>query len=429
MRRWAASLGALLLLVLMALLGWRAALTPEAVVFPAPSSSSASAPSSEAAVAPSSGLAALNSTAPAASAAAKAEPDGSEDLRAYWASREKVWDLCGVGRLPIPPAVVASGIESMIDLPKHLGEDPLNAARRALFAAMDNGSPRAQGVVMLWRVQQAHSASYQQAVAASAPPNASLPDDIRARSLQVVAKLAAAAEHDALLATWLLALCDNDAVCQAEAKARWLRADPDNGLARAQALEAKAPPASQVQARKNISQAQSFQSRFGSLSATVLANMPPEVPLYVQQVLLLEAVSMDGAFGLPLGLSSLMDLCRAPTGAVAHSECDAIARLMVERSDTLLTHRLGLSMGERLGWPKADVQERRARTQSTDLGPEMSWLFEPYSCASAKTMRTWVLELAEKGEMALLLERRRTAQASKQQSANASGAAASAATR
>jgi hypothetical protein len=362
-------------------------------------------------------------SAPTATAA-DAETDIARDLRAWWESSEKVWDLCGVGRLPIPPALVALGVEAMLALPRHLGEDPQNAARKSLLNSMEQGSPRAQAAAALWRNQSVMMEGWLQA-ASAASPNAWAPPTASAQTLQVVAKLAGAAETDAVLAAWLVNLCGTDTACRADAKARWLRADPDNGLARAEGLGPTSSPESQAKARTALSQAKHFQMRHGALAATVLASMPVEVPLYIQHMLLIEAVIVEGAYLMP-PLALLVDLCRTPTDAAARAECDAIGRLMVEHSDTLLIHRVGLTVGELSGWPKDEVAARRAETDSRYLGPEMNWLLTPNSCDAVKATKSWILELAEKGELAVLRERAKRAQQAAKLTAEQSKAASAA---
>jgi hypothetical protein len=400
---------------------WWAWPRPQAVIqgqAPLPSASlsaAASAPAAGQVANPKEGRA----SAPTATAA-DAETDIARDLRAWWASSEKVWDLCGVGRLPIPPALVALGVEAMLALPRHLGEDPQNAARKSLLNVMEHGSPRSQAAAALWRNQSAMLEGLRLATSAAsaASPNAWAPPTTSAQTLQVVAKLAGAAETDAVLAAWLVNLCGTDPACRADAKARWLRADPDNGLARAEALGPTSSPESQAKARTTLSQAKHFQMQHGALAATVLASMPAEVPLYIQHMLLIEAVIVEGAYLIP-PLAPFVDLCKTPTDAAARAECDAIARLMVERSDTLLVHRIGLKVGELSGWPKDEVAARRAETDSRHLGPEMNWLLTPNSCDAVKATKTWILELAEKGELAVLRERAKVAKQDAEQSKEA----------
>ena len=55
-----------------------------------------------------------------------------------------VWDLCGVGRLPVPPGAAAKldPEQALAALPPHLGRDALVDGYLALFAALADGPPR-----------------------------------------------------------------------------------------------------------------------------------------------------------------------------------------------------------------------------------------------------------------------------------------------
>jgi hypothetical protein len=340
---------------------------------------------------------------------------GLDAARTWLASEEKVWDLCGVGRLPIPPAWVAVGLQALLELPAHLGEDALKAGRTALFDAMEQGSPRAQAVVAMWRVMTAGQQQWRQADAA--PVTTKLePVDTTAQSASVAAKLAPFAETDPVLAAWLVVLCQNDRTCKADAQARWLRADPYNALAIASGLDTKAPPEKLAQVRAALAQAKGFQMNYGALAATALTSLQGSlqnsVPLYVQQMLLIEAIGVEAATVLP-PMQPIFSLCRSNsdvTSSVARSvtstaQCNAIARLMVDHSDNLLTHNIGLRVGEKLGWPKAEVDLLRAQVDPAKAGTDFLPYEQPNSCAAVKATKAWITDLSEKGELALIRER------------------------
>jgi hypothetical protein len=163
------------------------------------------------------------------------------------------------------------------------------------------------------------------------------------------------------------------------------------------------------QTAETIAAAEQFNSRYGVLASSAMAVMPNQVPPYVQQNLLVEALAMEGA-ALP-GFQSLMAMCRpalftggaAPAPAPVPAPCTAVAHLLVERSVTLRGHQIGSNIGEWGGWPKAQEEARRA--QASAKLSSIAFFDQPMSCATVEAARGWVREVATKGEMATLRER------------------------
>jgi hypothetical protein len=65
------------------------------------------------------------------------------------------WDLCGVGRVPIPAAQAASAAGGLPELPEHLGTYAQEQARERALEALRRGSERERAVALLWADRQA----------------------------------------------------------------------------------------------------------------------------------------------------------------------------------------------------------------------------------------------------------------------------------
>jgi hypothetical protein len=143
---WAKSLGALLVLTLMVVVGWRAASVPLAL-------GSAAATAAVAHVnAPVMWPALPASEAPAS--AASAPPAAVTTPRA-----DGSIDLCGVARMPLPPAMAASARElgaagAATVLPGPLGEDAVNDARARVLPIMSAAGPRGRAAALLWSTNE-----------------------------------------------------------------------------------------------------------------------------------------------------------------------------------------------------------------------------------------------------------------------------------
>jgi hypothetical protein len=306
-----------------------------------------------------------------------------------------VWDLCGIGRLPIPQAALAVAQGGLAELPKHLGETAHEQGRDALWRALAAGDARARAAALLWR---ATARGVTVGLPAPAQPIVSeATEAFKAALLQLAEE-----QSDALIASWAVKACGGDRACRQRAADVWLRVDPVNAAALLPALALY--PERKQQLAAAIAGSMQFNSYYGALAGKVLVAMPNEVPPYVQQGLLVEVLGLDSTFGIS-ELSSLLALCNpAPAvGSAEQSRCAAIASLLVARSDTLLTHNVGSRMGELAGWPKEQEEARRAHATG---GLSMFTFFEqPMSCAAIESSRAWVRDMASKGEMATLRER------------------------
>jgi hypothetical protein len=333
----------------------------------------------------------------ATSSSGKSNPTAPAQFSAVNGPDFLVWDLCGIGRLPIPQALLAVAQGGWSELPKHLGESADQLGREALLGAMAQGHARARAAATLWR-KTAHAL----AAAGMRSASSGVPDTAQA----VQARLLELAEssQDAVIASWALHACEADEPCRKRASAIWLRIEPGNAAAWLPLLVLQPQRREEVFAA--VAKSERFSNHYGVMAAVTLAAMPSDIPPYVQQNLLVEALAIELGQGLS-DFRSLLDLCKpAPAaGSDKQARCDAIARLLIDRSDTLVAHLIGSRIGELAGWPKAQEEARRAQAQAMILTISMMEFHQPMSCASVEKSRAWVRDLASKGELTTMRER------------------------
>ena len=90
--------------------------------------------------------------------------------------------------------------------------------------------------------------------------------------------------------------------------------------------------------------------------------------------------------------------------AAAAGECDRLAQLLTQRSDTLLLAGVGRRVAEAAGWPPErlaavdqELQTLRERTSKLEPDPR-----QPLGCASTQAFLGYLRQLPQGGEMAAL---------------------------
>jgi hypothetical protein len=324
------------------------------------------------------------------------------------AAPKRFWDLCGIGRVPVPASSAASANDGSVELPPHLGREPLLAARLALGQALSARDARARAAGLFWAITVLPIAN---------PPATDKPDPAGASAAaSAAAVLAAAAQLDALLAlaessadpvvaVWALDACGDDNACSLRAARAWQRHDPGNAAPWAALLDLQ--PALREQAADAIFRSKKFQTYQGVLAGVVLAAMPPGVPLYVQQTLLSELLGGE-RLTAQRAFSSLSQLCRGAPGAIEvdRQNCDGIARVLVDHSDTAAAQRMGLIFAERAEWPKEEMAVRfKASNDMMFAERLMDRSEQPTSCVSHERTRSWIDGMARSGELQARRER------------------------
>jgi len=310
-------------------------------------------------------------------------PRSGTGASAAAAPHAPMWDLCGVGRLPLPrnASTKIDPEQAWAALPPHLGRDAMADAYLVLFGALDAGPPRWRAAAVMLRGSDA----------AGLPQALALPELARTTD-------------DPVVAMWALQRCDLGASCL-EAAERWARVEPQN-LAPWAALLARQP-----QRRDELIARMAAATRFDrheqALSQAVLEAMPATVAPYLQPALWIETIGVEAAMSMP-AFNAVFDHCREPLapGSEPLRVCTAIARTLVERSDGVIGVRLGLRLAERSYLGKAETAARRKALDSLLRPPDD--LFDrqqPLSCAGVARTRAWVEQRASLGELGALQAR------------------------
>lgn len=300
------------------------------------------------------------------------------------AAGAQVWDLCGVGRLPVPQGAAArlEPEQALAALPTPLGRDAMVEAYLALSAALDAGPPRWRAAAVMLRGSDA----------AGRPQAVALPELARA-------------SDDAVVAMWAQQRCDLGASCL-EAAGRWAQVEPQN-LAPWVNLLARQP-----QRREELMARMAAATRFDlhdqALSRAVLEAMPAGVAPYLQPALWIDVIGIEAAMSMP-SFNAVFDHCRPPLapGSRVMRECSAIASTLAERSDSAIGVGLGLRLAERSSLELADLARRRAELKDAwrAVPDDLFDRQQPLSCAGVARIRAWVEQRARLGELGALRAR------------------------
>ncbi|MDP2005084.1 MAG: hypothetical protein Q8K45_05360 [Rubrivivax sp.] len=315
-----------------------------------------------------------------ATAPAHAEPAQADMPLAPGAA---VWDLCGVGRLPVP-AGAAAGLDperALAALPAHLGRDAYAQAHLDLFAALDAGPPRWRAAAVMLRGTDA----------AGVPQALALPALARQTD-------------DPVVVLWAQQRCDLGASCL-EMVERWALVEPQNLAPWARLLALQPQRREELIAR--MAAAKRFDLHGQALSLAVLEALPASLAPYLQPGLWIDVIGIEAAMTMP-SFKALFDHCREPLRASAEVQwaCRSITATLLDRSDEAVGVGLGLRLAERAGLATGEVARRRAELQSWQRAPEGIFdAAQPLSCAGVARMRAWVEARARLGEMGALRAR------------------------
>lgn len=354
-----------------ALLAWRLLPAPQPPV-PATAAPAPAAPPGpvQTAAGPAAGPPALPRSAPAVPGAASAPPPEAE--------------LCGVGRVPLVPSKDGLLPASVLVPPDHLDRYAVEAARERVLAVLATGALRERLLARLWRDLL--------------PAGAPRAEDV-ASTVALVNE--AVASGDPLVHGSALRLCPavpEAPDCQRRLVEAAVRHEPGNARWHAQRMSLSAEPEAAWTA---LLQAQAWRSGHGSLLAVARAALPPDLPPYVAQTLLGQVLALESA--LIDNYAPVVRRCRLDAPAAERAprdQCDRLAHLMIERSDTVLTFALGVRVAEGAGWPAARLAalkaEKEALTTASPVPPDVA----PLGCAAVDATARWLDQLAREGELA-----------------------------
>lgn len=310
-----------------------------------------------------------------------------------------VFDICGLGRVSAMPSdahdAAAGGLDA---LPAPVGREPLGGARERLLAGLRQGNPQQQLAALLLTRPDAEQGA---AVGHWA---------------QQVLQLAMSSRQAVMLA-WAEEACgfvpDGSACRLGLIRAR-IALEPDNG--HHWAALADEDPSAGEEAWRGLQQARRWHESPQALLTTVQAAVPPDLPAYLQQAVVVQALGQAGTLPSP-GEGFLQTRCPAsregsPLGQNARpGECSAVAQLLVEHSDGTQALALGAQLAQAAAWPAERVRAVQAELRAL-ASPAARWqpdASQPLSCASVEGWQQQAATMARSGELASL--RARLAQA------------------
>lgn len=292
---------------------------------------------------------------------------------------DRVWDLCGIGRMPMTGSARAASEpqEALAELPAHLGREPQVQAVLRLLEALDAGPPRWRAAAVMLRGEDA----------AGRPQHVALP------------ALAALAD-DPVVAMWALQRCDQQQGCADADVQRWLRMEPDNLAPWLELLQR------QPQRREELVTSMAAQGRFfkryeTALSQVVLDAAPADLLPYLLPGLWIYAIGVEAALSMP-PFNGLTQTCpeSLKPGSEAAPACAAIARALIQRSDSAIGVHIGLRLAERSYLSKAEAaQQRAALNKLMTVDETLFDAQQPLSCAGVARLRGWVEQQARLGEL------------------------------
>lgn len=311
------------------------------------------------------------------------------------ATATPVWDLCGVGRMPVPTALAASADANAISLehlPSPLGEHAMLAAAERLTATLTAGSHRQRAVAALLKF---HEVKERTDV-----------EDIARRLADL-----AAASNDHVVLSWALSMCASyiPGHCDEGLARRWVALEPDNAAAWLALGQVKGM--SRVEVDRGLLHATRYSLHFGAAAETMQSAWPLDLPRYLKVVATVSGLGFDSMISSqPLATRHCGLTGKA--GELESPACAALAQVMAEHSDSLMGRMIGIASGRRSGWGAARVDAARAESQALQMQAAAGFDFsspQALSCREVDRLESYVQAVAASGEVAHLRQLSRQA--------------------
>ena len=196
--------------------------------------------------------------------------------------------------------------------------------------------------------------------------------------------------------------------CQLLSYEQWTRIDPQNAapwLFLAAQAQRHHDTEGYANAMRQVALARHIDLSFEKLPAVMLARVPADADATTQYGFNSLAYGITAAMPFQ-GYQTIMRYCGAPAldDANRRQSCEAIAGLLLERSNTLLDFSVGLSLAKRLSWPApriAELEQQRNAYYATQLDA-LAWAPETIQCADLDRWREYTRKLGEFGELGLM---------------------------
>ncbi len=310
------------------------------------------------------------------------------------------FDLCGLGRIVVPRAARNGPSRDggpLAELPAPVGRFAYQEVQARVVQALSSGDARQRVAA---RMLQSHPED---------DPGAQI---AWARGLLTDA----IASRDAQALRWAGAACpfvDDELQCRRQLVRARVQAEPANAL---HWLEwAHEEPEAADAAWAGLLRAHYWREMPMGLAGASLRAVTADVPPYLQSTLAEEAMGRDAAFpGPPLDIA--LERCggargsggrgAAPSGSAA--ACERLARLLIERGDSVQALMLGRELGEHIGWP-AEQLRRLDEEVGALQKQELHWSIDerrPLGCETVDRQRSHITAVELEGELAPLRRNR-----------------------
>jgi hypothetical protein len=156
-------------------------------------------------------------------------------------------------------------------------------------------------------------------------------------------------------------------------------------------------------------------------SMRALGTMGADVPGYLRATLAVDAMARDASYPAP-PIAMLLERCPARPGAVtpaggsgasgasagasasASADCDRLARLLLEQSDSVQALMLGRELGEHIGWSSERVRRLDEEVEALQR-QEAHWSVDarrPLACETVEGQGSHIAAVEREGELAVL---------------------------
>jgi hypothetical protein len=234
----------------------------------------------------------------------------------------------------------------------------------------------------------------------------------RARGRDALAKISASTSDPRVYALGYMTCASprpaSGDACQMLSAAQWARLDPGNAQPWLYALSqaAQNKDAAGVQdALFHIATSQRSEMHFMEPTGTLLSKLPDDESSSLAVLsLAYESAGVQAALALP-GYADVVRLCRGPElrDTNRRQVCQSIAETFSLRSDSMIEHAIGATMGERLGWPVAVTDRMRGERAMYERSGKGS-ASDPtaMTCASIAEELTHIRRVASVGETGVM---------------------------
>ncbi|MDY0747183.1 hypothetical protein SNE35_21935 [Paucibacter sp. R3-3] len=203
--------------------------------------------------------------------------------------------------------------------------------------------------------------------------------------------------------------------CDALTLERWQQLQPENAapwLASLNKAQAAGDQAGVVDALHHAGQAQVHDSNWAWLAGQVAAVLPADTPEGGRMLLLMDVIGREAAL---LGVTAMAPSTKACSAqelqnANRRQQCEQLADLLTQRSNTVLDLTIGAGLAERMGLPAARIPVTRQAIREAQLKDADDYtvsMERPGACAALRTIGDRLTETAQVGEWPALQRRHR----------------------